>query len=286
MNDKAIIKHGQDAGMLEALRNTIAPGLSDGEFQLFAEMARATGLNPALKELWAIKAGGRLQLMTGINGFLKIANAHPQFDGLEVTFEREGSQIVSATAKVYRKDRRIPATATAYMSEYRKATPVWQTMPSVMLSKCAKALAIREAFVQELSGLYAQEEMPPEYALRETRESKRAVNLIEGASAVVDERTGEVLGYTKGAPSKRPISEARAVISDSKKAEPTRYDISSLTESREAAEEYLRSRSAIDLGDGVWLAPEALPKLKRYEVAAETLEEGEVEKGEEGNEEA
>ena len=68
--------------MLQALRNTVAPGLTEPEFLLFAEMCRATGLNPATKEIWAIKAGGRLQLMTGINGFLRIANSHPQFDGM------------------------------------------------------------------------------------------------------------------------------------------------------------------------------------------------------------
>jgi len=85
--------------MLNTLRNTVAPGLTDPEFMLFAEMCRATGLNPATKEIWAIKAGGRLQLMTGINGFLKIANSHPQFDGMEVTFEWDGKALVSSTAK-------------------------------------------------------------------------------------------------------------------------------------------------------------------------------------------
>ena len=50
--------------MLQALRNTVAPGLTEPEFRLFAEMCRATGLNPATKEIWAIKAGGRLQLIS------------------------------------------------------------------------------------------------------------------------------------------------------------------------------------------------------------------------------
>ena len=61
--------------MLAALRNTVAPGLTDAEFALFAEIVKTTGLNPVTKEVWAIKAGGRLQLMTGINGFLRIANS-------------------------------------------------------------------------------------------------------------------------------------------------------------------------------------------------------------------
>lgn len=149
--------------MLNTLRNTVAPGLSDSEFMLFAETVKATGLNPVTKEVWAIKAGGRLQIMTGINGFLRIANSHPQFDGMEVSFEWDGKALISATAKVYRKDRRFPSVATAYMAEYGKPTPIWKTMPSIMLSKCAKSLAIREAFISELGGLYTQEEMPSEY---------------------------------------------------------------------------------------------------------------------------
>jgi phage recombination protein Bet len=166
--------------MLNTLRNTVAPGLTDPEFMLFAEMCRATGLNPATKEIWAIKAGGRLQLMTGINGFLKIANSHPQFDGMEVTFEWDGKALVSATAKVYRKDRRFPSIATAYMAEYGKQSPIWKTMPSIMLSKCAKSLAIREAFINELGGLYTQEEMPSEFAPPKPYEAPPIDPLVHG----------------------------------------------------------------------------------------------------------
>ena len=76
--------------MLNTLRNTVAPGLSDSEFMLFAETVKATGLNPVTKEVWAIKAGGRLQIMTGINGVLRIANSHPQFVVMEGSFGWEG----------------------------------------------------------------------------------------------------------------------------------------------------------------------------------------------------
>jgi len=130
---------------LTTLRNTVAPGLTDAEFNLFAEIVKSTGLNPFTKEIWAIKAGGRLQLMTGINGFLRIANSHPAFDGMEVEHEWDEKGLVACTVKVHRKDRKFPSVATAYMQEYRKKTPVWDSMPSVMLAKCAKSLAIREA---------------------------------------------------------------------------------------------------------------------------------------------
>ena len=225
--------------MLNTLRNTVAPGLTDPEFMLFAEMCRATGLNPATKEIWAIKAGGRLQLMTGINGFLKIANSHPQFDGMEVSFEWDDKQLVSATAKVYRKDRRFPSIATAYMAEYGKATPIWKQMPSIMLSKCAKSLAIREAFINELGGLYTAEEMPAEFAPPKAYEAPPIDHGVHG-----------------------DVIEVRAPDAPKPKATPTFYDTSILDgDQRLAAERYLKSCGAKSITDSIWRSPIRLQRL-------------------------
>jgi phage recombination protein Bet len=225
--------------MLNTLRNTVAPGLTDPEFMLFAEMCRATGLNPATKEIWAIKAGGRLQLMTGINGFLKIANSHPQFDGMEVTFEWDGKALVSSTAKVYRKDRRFPSIATAYMTEYGKQTPIWKTMPSIMLSKCAKSLAIREAFINELGGLYTQEEMPSEFAPPKPYEAPPIDPLIHG-----------------------DVVEVQPFDAPRRKAQTTFYDLSLLPEDqRPAGERYLNNCEAKHLYGTVWRSSIRLQRL-------------------------
>lgn len=239
--------------MLQALRNTVAPGLTEPEFMLFAEMCRATGLNPATKEIWAIKAGGRLQLMTGINGFLKIANSHPAFDGMEVTFEWDGKTLVSSTAKVYRKDRKFPSVATAYWNEYSKPSPVWKQMPSIMLAKCAKSLAIREAFIQELGGLYTAEEMPSSFAAP-------IPQAPEGMEPVVSAKTGELLGF-KGEnvtidglePIKAPEKTRRI---------PTFYDVSKIEEDyREKAEKYLRDCEAKHVTGTIWRSPIRLERL-------------------------
>jgi phage recombination protein Bet len=255
--------------MLLALRNTVAPGLSDPEFRLFAEMCRATGLNPATKEIWAIKAGGRLQLMTGINGFLKIANSHPAFDGMEVSHEWDGKNLVSCTVKVHRKDRKFPAIATAYMAEYVKPTPIWKQMPSVMLAKCAKSLAIREAFIQELGGLYTAEEMPSSFAAPRPEAP-------QGMETVVSSKTGEVLGY-KGKDVKLDGVEGVEVIEEEgievapeaaeepnrpRKAVPTFYDVRKLEDrAKKSAEKYLADCEAKEVVPGVWRSPIRLTKL-------------------------
>jgi phage recombination protein Bet len=231
-NDLAIKNNNLE--MLSTLRDTVAPGLSNSEFLLFSEMVKATGLNPVTKEIWAIKAGGRLQVMTGINGFLKIANSHPQFDGMEVSHEFDGKNLVSCTVKVHRKDRKFPSIATAYMAEYAKQSPIWKSMPSIMLAKCAKSLAIREAFIQELGGLYTAEEMPTQYAQ---------------PTEVVNAETGEIT-----------VVETKPKRS---RIEKTYYDIRTLPEEQqEKAVEYLKANVCeFNESLGVWICPIRLHKL-------------------------
>ena len=161
----------QDPKMIATLRNTVARDLTDSEFQLFAEICKSSGLNPFKREVWAIKAGGRLQVMTGINGYLAIANNHPQFDGMEIEVEMKtdrpvrdtwvpADRPVKATCKVHRKDRKFPSVGVALMSEFGKSSPIWVQMPVVMLTKVAKCIALREAFPQELNGTYSEDEVP------------------------------------------------------------------------------------------------------------------------------
>ena len=159
---------------MDLIRATVAIGASDLELKYFLEFAKSTGLNPFKKELWFIKAGGRLQMMTGINGFFAIANADPAFDGFEsglidkegnykpLTFP--GNDFIGAWCKVYRKDRKIPCEGVAMLSEYDKKQGNWKTMQRVMIVKCAESVALRKAFPQQLNGLYTAEEMPKEFA--------------------------------------------------------------------------------------------------------------------------
>lgn len=283
---KEIALKNNNLDMLAALRNTVAPGLNDSEFLLFSEMCKATGLNPATKEIWAIKTSGRLQLMTGINGFLRIANSHPQFDGMEVSFEWDGKQLVSCTVKVHRKDRKFPSVATAYWSEYAKQTPIWRSMPTVMLSKCAKSLAIREAFINELGGLYTQEEMPPEFA-------PPKANTLPDDCYIVSEKTGRVIGLdleaTRIANSKNPpealpeakgdalsgqIEASLAEFEATEESGGVFYDLSSATgDTFKAAELYLANANAKNISGNLWLSKRPLAKLIRFKTEVKDVRE-------------
>lgn len=189
-----------DEKLLLTLKNTVAKGATHEEFAMFRELCVGTGLDPFLKEIWFIKTGSRSQLMVGLNGYLKIANNHQMFDGMETTTEKdESGKLISATCKVYRKDRRVPSTATVYMAEYGKSTPIWRQMPHVMLEKCAKSVAIREAFVQQLSGTYTAEEMPQGFDLKKAG--------VPGAEARLEEEMKAVECTVEDIPEELPPGE-------------------------------------------------------------------------------
>ena len=69
----------------------------------------------------------------------------------------------AAKVGVVRKDFAQPLYAVAYWSEYcpmydGKPAQMWTRFPTLMLAKCAEALALRRAFPQELSDLFMFEE--------------------------------------------------------------------------------------------------------------------------------
>lgn len=206
--------------IIQTLKNTVAQGATDAEFAMFLQFCKATGLNPFKKEIWFIKGKGytnnrgewiegKVQMMTGINGFHSIANAHPLYDGIEVGFiDPQGefktqaypkNDYIGAWCRVYRKDRRVPVEAVAMLSEYDKSKPekesVWKTMKRVMITKCAESVGLRKAFSQELNGLYTAEEMPLEYSVEQ--EPAKAKTPIVIPADDLPKKTGEKFYYSE-----------------------------------------------------------------------------------------
>lgn len=190
--------------MIETLKATVAVGATDAEFKMFAEFCKSTGLNPFKKEIWFIvvpekkwtdwktkeekKRERKIQMMTGINGYLAIANRHPQFDGMEIEPHfGNNNELLSVKCLVYRKDRSRPHVGIALYEEYKQDTAIWKEKKFVMLSKVAKSIALREAFPQELNGLYTEEEMPKDYAMpkQENEENKTIALLPESMKSKV-----------------------------------------------------------------------------------------------------
>ncbi len=142
-------RYGMEAAAFEAtVRATCGlSGATREEFAAFALVAHQYGLNPVTREIYAFpKKGGGVQPIVGIDGWLTMANGHPQFDGLEVEFEHDDAgKLVSATARVYRKDRTHAVVVTEYLAECVRSTDPWK-MAHRMLRHKAAIQGIRYAF--------------------------------------------------------------------------------------------------------------------------------------------
>jgi len=167
------------------IRHTIAPTLTEAEFDLFLDIAARHQLNPLTGEIWAAKMPGRngepgkLTTIVGRDGFLAIANRNADFEGMdfdivrendtfrkladgtyEHTFDMSGGKDrgkpIGAYAVVYRRGRR-PTPFFAPWAEYNSGRNAWKSNPTAMIIKCAQANALRLAY--NLSGLYSDAEM-------------------------------------------------------------------------------------------------------------------------------
>lgn len=133
------------------MRNTIMPArteVSNEQLAAFAIVAQKYSLNPFTKEIYAFPAkGGGIQPIVSIDGWLKIINDHPKFDGME--FEdhfADAGEMVSITCRMYRSDRSHPTVVTEYMAECLRKTEPWAKWPARMLRHKATIQAARYAF--------------------------------------------------------------------------------------------------------------------------------------------
>lgn len=150
-------RFGVDQNKLVTTLKCTAFRVKDGEptnEQMMALMVVADqyGLNPFTKEIYAFpdKQNGIVPVV-GVDGWSRIINEQPNFDGLE--FEQDDEK---CTCVIYRKDRAHPIKVTEYASECRRNTGPWQTHPKRMLRHKALIQCARLAF--GFAGIYDADE--------------------------------------------------------------------------------------------------------------------------------
>lgn len=133
----------------QTLKATIMQGkqVSDEHVAAFCLVAKEHGLNPFTKEIFAFPSNGAIVPVVSVDGWLKLINQHPAFDGMEfVDVVGDDGKLVSVTCKMYRKDRRHPTEVTEYMAECLRTTDVWKKWPARMLRHKATIQAARYSF--------------------------------------------------------------------------------------------------------------------------------------------
>ena len=153
------------------------------EFKMFTELCKVRKLNPFLREAYLIKYSNKqpASIVVGKDAILKRAVLNDQYDGMKSgiiiltesgeekerkgTFKLPNETLVGGWAEVFRKDWKNSIYCSVDLEEVIQkksdGTPNanWTKQPATMIEKVAKVRALREAFVEDLAGMYEAEEM-------------------------------------------------------------------------------------------------------------------------------
>lgn len=161
------------------------------EFKLFTELCKVRKLNPFLREAYLIKYSNNqpASIVVGKDAILKRAVLNQKYNGMKSgiivvnesgevterkgTFKLDTETLVGGWAEVYRKDWENSIYCSVSLNEamQKKANGEpnsnWTKQPATMIEKVAKVRALREAFVEDLGGMYEAEEMNVELPTNE-----------------------------------------------------------------------------------------------------------------------
>lgn len=209
-----------ERGDLVALaKDQFMPGATDGEFGLFLETARALGLSPFARQIFAVKRWDaqakreKWSHQVSIDGFRLTASRTGKYqgqtprqwcgpDGVWRDVWLDAGPPAAARVGVYHADFREPLYGVATFNEYVQRTKegkpaaMWRDKPALMVAKCAEALALRAAFPAELSGVYTDDEMgqasvgQPEVALPTFADTLAELGIDEATCAAWWTRDG------------------------------------------------------------------------------------------------
>jgi phage recombination protein Bet len=182
----------------------------DDDLLLFLYVAKRTGLDPLTKQIFAIyrwnSRQGRevMTIQSSIDGMRLVAQRTGEYAGQDdvqyLPIDEATKYPKKASVTVYKmiESLRVAFVASARWAEYVQTdakgmpTQMWDHMPYLMLGKCAEALALRKAFPNELSGVYAEEEMA------------QSTNVLSGIAA--PDRFNKKIEVLHGAPDETPVS--------------------------------------------------------------------------------
>ena len=170
----------QDVRDLLAACGQVEQNVTTQEVKTFMRLCQAQRLNPFTRDAYMVKYGSApATIITGKDAFTKRAFRHPKFRGMEAGItvigtdgglhRRNGSMLLQGETlaggwcRVFVEDYEAPMFDEVTFSEYSAPDKYgkngWARMPATMIRKVAITHALREAFPEDLGGLYGEEEM-------------------------------------------------------------------------------------------------------------------------------
>jgi len=158
------------------------PNVTAKEFYMLCKICAPSKLNPFLKDAFLIKYGNNpAQIITGKNSAMKVASRNKNYNGFKAgiividktkkIIHREGAmvydgeQLVGGWGKVFKKDQSEPAYIEVSLKEYIGKTKdgstnkQWREKPATMIRKVGLVQPLREAFPEDLNGVYDESEV-------------------------------------------------------------------------------------------------------------------------------
>src|SRR5690606_27943733 len=118
--------YGMDkAAFVQTIKATIMgnQNVSNEQIAAFCLVAKEHRLNPFTKEIFAFPSRGGIVPVVSVDGWMKLVNSHPQFDGMEFRDTlNDKAELLAVTCRIFRKDRAHAVEVTEYMSECRRST--------------------------------------------------------------------------------------------------------------------------------------------------------------------
>lgn len=241
-----------EKGLMNTLKSTVFSKASDNEFMALVVVCNEYGLNPMLKEIYAFPAkGGGIVPMVSVDGWIRIMNSHPMFDGIEFDYINDAAgKTIAIEAIIHRKDRNRPIKVMEYLAECQGQTEPWKKSPFRMLRHRALIQCARVAF--GFSGIVAEGD-EGEYI--EGQIIDRQVSLPASRPSIAEELDDEIVDHQTG--------------------EVQRRDTRGMTEvDEETARELDQGRADADHGDqhdGSDGAPMPLNDAVQHMLAAQTV---------------
>lgn len=181
--DRAVARSGLTReSFVKTLTQTAFDGIAawtQADLERLLIAAETHQLNPLNRELFAIASSLEplqpVLLVVGVDGWSKILNAQPQFDGVQFLEASEHVDNIPAWIEcaIYRKDRTVPVAVKEYFQEVRGEHMAWLTHPRRMLRHKALTQCARLAF--SLSGIYDSDEAHRVLAAKSFAPAKRLV---------------------------------------------------------------------------------------------------------------